>query len=170
VDVIVHSELQGEWLEHPDITSAGKKATIYLKLNSGMNRLGFKPAAYRAMHARMVAAGHEVNHCTHFANADAKDTRPNVVDQMAVFDETTAGLSGLVSVCNSAGARCPSLSISQHPLATNDVSMQLGGCTVTVFRQKYTLEDSIGSHACSLCRRATNVVPLGWPHSYQSTL
>jgi hypothetical protein len=35
--------------------------------------------------------------------------------------------------------------------------------TVRVFRQKFTLEDAIGSHACSLeaSRRVTNGVPLG---------
>jgi hypothetical protein len=34
---------------------------------------------------------------------------------------------------------------------------------VRVFRQKFTLEDAIGSHACSLeaSRRVTNGIPLG---------
>jgi hypothetical protein len=37
--------------------------------------------------------------------------------------------------------------------------------TVRVFRQKSTLEDVIGSHACSLesSSRVTNGIPLGWP-------
>jgi hypothetical protein len=37
--------------------------------------------------------------------------------------------------------------------------------TVRVFRQKFTLEDAIGSHACSLeaSRRVTNGIPLGCP-------
>jgi hypothetical protein len=36
-------------------------------------------------------------------------------------------------------------------------------CTVRVYRQKFTLEDAIGSHACSLeaSRRVTNGIPLG---------
>jgi hypothetical protein len=36
-------------------------------------------------------------------------------------------------------------------------------CTVRVFRQKFTLEDAIGSHACSLeaKRRVTNGIHLG---------
>jgi hypothetical protein len=36
---------------------------------------------------------------------------------------------------------------------------------VRVFRQKFTLEDAIGSHACSLeaSRRVTNDIPLGCP-------
>jgi hypothetical protein len=38
-------------------------------------------------------------------------------------------------------------------------------CTVRVFRQKFTLEDAIGSHACSLeaNTRVTNGIPLGSP-------
>ena len=37
--------------------------------------------------------------------------------------------------------------------------------TVRVFRHKFTLEDDIGSHACSLeaSRRVTNDIPLGSP-------
>jgi hypothetical protein len=36
-------------------------------------------------------------------------------------------------------------------------------CAVRVFRQKFTLEDAIGSHACSLeaSMRVTNAIPLG---------
>jgi hypothetical protein len=43
--------------------------------------------------------------------------------------------------------------------------------TVRVFRQKFTLEDAIGSHACSLeaNMRVTNGIPLRRPLSYQLT-
>ena len=39
------------------------------------------------------------------------------------------------------------------------------GSMVRVFRQKFALEDAIGSHACSLeaSRRVTNGIPLGCP-------
>jgi hypothetical protein len=41
-------------------------------------------------------------------------------------------------------------------------------CTVRVFQQKLTLEDAIGSHACSLqaSKRVTNEFPLGVQFSY----
>jgi hypothetical protein len=44
--------------------------------------------------------------------------------------------------------------------------------TVRVFRQKFTLEDAIGSHACSLeaNMRVTNGIPLGSSLSYRLTL
>jgi hypothetical protein len=47
-----------------------------------------------------------------------------------------------------------------------------GLCTVRVFRQKFTLEDAIGSHACSLeaNMRVANGIPLGSSLSYQLTL
>jgi transmembrane 9 superfamily protein 2/4 len=45
-------------------------------------------------------------------------------------------------------------------------------CTVRIFRQTFTLEDAIGSHACSLeaSRRVTNDISLRCPLSYQFTL
>jgi hypothetical protein len=44
--------------------------------------------------------------------------------------------------------------------------------TVRVFREKFTLDDAIGSHACSLESniRVTNGTPLGSLISYQLTL
>jgi hypothetical protein len=44
--------------------------------------------------------------------------------------------------------------------------------TVRVFRQKFTLDDATGSHACSLEAkvRVTNGIPLGSSLSYQLTL
>jgi N-acetylglucosamine-6-sulfatase len=43
--------------------------------------------------------------------------------------------------------------------------LDMAGGTVRVFRQKFTLEDAIGSHACSLeaNTRVTNGIPLGSP-------
>jgi len=74
---------------------------VWLKLNSGMNRLGFAPARYRAAHARLGALPQvaEVGHMTHFANADAV---PGIAAQLAVFNAATEGLPGERSVANSA--------------------------------------------------------------------
>lgn len=82
-DVVVHSPNQVAWLEkqaHP--------ITIFLKLNSGMNRLGFRPEAYRLAYHRLHAAGHRMNHMTHFANADYIDREPSVGAQMECFTNT----------------------------------------------------------------------------------
>jgi hypothetical protein len=44
-------------------------------------------------------------------------------------------------------------------------SRQGGACRVRGFRQEFTLDDAVGSHACSLVAnmRVTNDVPLGRP-------
>jgi hypothetical protein len=57
------------------------------------------------------------------------------------------------------------------PLIMNDFWYIPKG-TVRVFRQKFTLDDAIGSHACSLEAniRVTNGIPLGSSFSYQVTL
>ncbi|MGP1683780.1 MAG: alanine racemase, partial [Giesbergeria sp.] len=45
---------------------------VFLKLNSGMNRLGFTPGSYRSAWARLNALTQvdEISHMTHFSDAD----------------------------------------------------------------------------------------------------
>lgn len=96
-DLVVHCEEQVAWLEkqnHP--------ITIFLKLNSGMNRLGFSPDQYRLAYHRLHSVGHRVNHMTHFANADRVDREPSVGSQMECFTQTVGGLKGETSLANSA--------------------------------------------------------------------
>ncbi|MDR0275148.1 MAG: alanine racemase [Burkholderiaceae bacterium] len=79
---------------------------VWLKLNSGMNRLGFAPARYRAAYARLAALPQvaEVGHMTHFANADVNSANgaTGIAAQLAVFNTATEGLPGERSVANSA--------------------------------------------------------------------
>ena len=74
---------------------------VFLKLNSGMNRLGFVPAQYRSAWTRLNALPQvdEISHMTHFSDADGV---PGVQKQMAVFDAATRDLPGERSVSNSA--------------------------------------------------------------------
>ena len=74
---------------------------VLLKLNSGMNRLGFRPAAFRVVLEQLAADARigEITLMTHFAGAD--DGR-GVDDQLALF-RTVAASSGLpVTLANSA--------------------------------------------------------------------
>lgn len=85
---------------------------IYLKLNTGMNRLGFDPADYRRAFERAVALQQDgvvgaVGKMTHFARAD--DSPDVTAAQIDLFNEAVAGLQGPASVCNSAGAFTPDL-------------------------------------------------------------
>lgn len=74
---------------------------VYLKMNTGMNRLGFAPTAFRAAYERLRACVRvgPITFTTHFANADRPD---GVVDQLARFESGTAGLEGERSLANSA--------------------------------------------------------------------
>ena len=74
---------------------------VFLKMNSGMNRLGFRPQRYRAAWTRLNALPQveEVSLMTHFSDADG---RAGVAAQYAVFVAATRDLPGERSVSNSA--------------------------------------------------------------------
>jgi alanine racemase len=74
---------------------------VFLKLNSGMNRLGFAPHRYRSAWARLQALPQvdEISHMTHFS--DAEGSR-GVSHQLQVFEEVTRDLAGERSLANSA--------------------------------------------------------------------
>ena len=76
---------------------------VFLKMNSGMNRLGFAPARFRAAWARLDALPQvdEISLMTHFSDADGLR---GIEHQLKVFTETTQDLPGERSLCNSAGA------------------------------------------------------------------
>ena len=74
---------------------------VFLKLNSGMNRLGFALAQYRAAWARLNALPQvdEISHMTHFSDADGPQ---GIAAQMRVFTQATGDLPGERTVSNSA--------------------------------------------------------------------
>ncbi len=74
---------------------------VFLKMNSGMNRLGFTPARYRAAWTRLAALPQvgEISLMTHFSDADGDR---GVAQQQMVFDQVTMDLPGERSVSNSA--------------------------------------------------------------------
>ena len=81
-----------------------RRVDIMLKLNSGMNRLGFSPASYpaafeRAMLLQQQGTLGSVGKMTHFACADGPQ---GVTEQLALFNSVTHKLPGTISVCNSA--------------------------------------------------------------------
>ena len=74
---------------------------VFLKMNSGMNRLGFTPERYRAAWTRLNALPQveEISLMTHFSDADGPR---GVAAQMAVFASVTRDLPGERSLSNSA--------------------------------------------------------------------
>jgi len=100
--LVVHTESQVSALEALDLKPhQTKPRQIYLKMNTGMNRLGFNPSNYREMFHRLHAAAYSVSHMTHFANADQVDCLPSVGAQDDLFKATIAGISANTSTANS---------------------------------------------------------------------
>jgi len=74
---------------------------VWLKLNTGLNRLGFAGSQVRAAYSRLQAGGKvaAISLMTHFADADGA---AGVAAQTARFAEGTAGLHAEASLANSA--------------------------------------------------------------------
>ena len=98
IDTVVHCAEQMAMLRHAPATV---QLNVLLKLNTGMNRLGFAAAAFADALAalRANAAVDEITLMTHFANSD--DAR-GVAWQMAAFDRMTEGLTLPRTLANSA--------------------------------------------------------------------
>ena len=91
--------------EQIDMLAAHKTSQphrVFLKMNSGMNRLGFKPERYRAAWTRLNALPQvdEISLMTHFSDAD---TAKGIAAQLSAFDAATHDLPGERSLSNSAG-------------------------------------------------------------------
>lgn len=95
---VIHREAQIDWLA---AHKTAKPQRVFLKLNSGMNRLGFTPDAYRGAWLRLsgLAQVEDITLMTHFADADGAH---GVAAQRAAFDAASDGLPGERSLCNSA--------------------------------------------------------------------
>ena len=86
---------------------------VFLKMNSGMNRLGFRPEVYRSAWARLNALTQvdEISLMTHFSDADGPR---GVAHQVAVFDAVTQDLPGERSLSNSAAILRHGLAAPSH--------------------------------------------------------
>ncbi len=107
LDFTVHNELQIEWLElfSQHHSSMPASFDIFLKMNSGMNRLGFDPKVYRAAWHRLAKLPciESITHMTHFSDADGERLGESGVDyQVKTFESTIHGLAGKCSISNSA--------------------------------------------------------------------
>jgi alanine racemase len=99
---VVHHDAQIAWLAAHKTQAPHR---VFLKMNSGMNRLGFRPEAYRSAWARLNALPQvdEITLMTHFADADADaESGHGIADALARFQETTRDLPGERSLSNSA--------------------------------------------------------------------
>ena len=76
---------------------------VFLKMNSGMNRLGFAPHRYRSAWTRLHALPQvdEITLMTHFSDADSPK---GIAQQVRVVDEITRDLPGERTLSNSAAS------------------------------------------------------------------
>ena len=75
---------------------------VWLKLDSGMHRLGLDPASFRTAHAQLSALPHvgSIVMMSHFARADELGSN-RTREQLATFERATEGLAGETALCNS---------------------------------------------------------------------
>ena len=100
----VHNFEQISWLEQQIVADASYQ--VFLKMNSGMNRLGFSEQEYSmAWHRlRQCKIVRSITHMTHFSDADLAryDQNSRIDRQVKSFKKATAGLIGSTSLSNSA--------------------------------------------------------------------
>ena len=94
----VHCEQQIDWLSRHKTQVPHR---VFLKMNSGMNRLGFTPERYRSAWARLNALPQvdEISFMTHFSDADGAR---GIAHQVQAFHEATRDLPGERCIANSA--------------------------------------------------------------------
>lgn len=96
---VVHALWQLEAIEK---ASLSKPITVWLKLDSGMHRVGLHPKDYQSAYQRLQATGKvaRIVLMSHFARADELDCSASN-DQVAVFQAVRQGLNAEISLRNS---------------------------------------------------------------------
>lgn len=100
--LVVHHLAQIDMLEK---TSLAKPFTVWLKIDTGMHRLGVAPDEVSKAYARLMFCGavkKPVGLMTHFASADVLNSA-QTSQQIELFNRLTAKLEGPRSLANSAG-------------------------------------------------------------------
>jgi alanine racemase len=101
-ELVVHTAEQIDLLRQ---ARSGASFKIWLKLDTGMNRLGFKGAAFGAaleVLRTLPAVESPVNFFTHLASADSPEL-PTTGEQLARFAQAVGPQPGERSIANSAG-------------------------------------------------------------------
>ncbi len=100
LEMVIHHEYQLEFIENFRLPSP---VNVWLKIDSGMHRLGFDPGAVPAVRRRLLDCSvvGQIRLMTHFAAAG--DPGNNMTrDQLQVFNTVCANLEGERSLANSA--------------------------------------------------------------------
>jgi len=98
ISPVIHCEQQISMLEQENLT---QPLSVFVKMNTGMNRLGFTPQAYPSAMARLQQSQNVANitMMTHFATADEDE---GITAPLTLFKQATQGLGYPSSLANSA--------------------------------------------------------------------
>jgi alanine racemase len=98
IAIVVHSEMQLRLLEDANNLTP---VDVFLKVNTGMNRLGVKADGFQSFYDRLRACKsvNSITLMTHFATADEA---VGIADQFVIFHELIAGICAPSSMANSA--------------------------------------------------------------------
>lgn len=102
LEIVVHHPVQLDWLE---AAPRGEPVRVWLKIDTGMHRLGFAPDQVAPAYTRLCACPAVMTPLrlmSHLACADERDD-PRNVTQLALFAETVRDLVGERSLAQSAG-------------------------------------------------------------------
>lgn len=102
LEVVIHTEEQVEILESLNQQGALK---VWLKIDTGMNRLGIQPTQFESILSRLQKCRlvhQSISFMTHFANADDRQDE-KTSQQLQLFNTTLNKHSGEKSSANSAG-------------------------------------------------------------------
>jgi alanine racemase len=189
LDAVLHSFTQ---LAIFETRTEREKIAVWLKLDTGMNRLGFKAAELQDVYSRLLNCAiikQPINLMTHLANADAKQDAMTL-KQIALFNDTLDKLTPKLaannerSIANSAGILAwqqaltdwvrPGVmlyGISPFPETTGEQlglkpMMSLHSRLIAV--KPITKGDTVGYGGSWLCQQDSNlgVVAIGYADGY----
>jgi alanine racemase len=143
LQVVVHDMEQLRMLE---VSGNAKRFDVWLKIDTGMNRLGFRPEEFDAVWRRLQSLGpHSVRLMTHLVSAELPGAA-ETAEQLARFHSIAKGLPIERSAANSAGivaseaARCdwvrPGLMLYGISPVTDRTATELGLRPVMTLRTR----------------------------------
>ncbi|MCK9707151.1 alanine racemase [Pseudomonas syringae] len=159
---VVHAVWQLEAIEQARL---GKPITVWLKLDTGMHRVGLHPHKYQAAYQRLLATGKvaRIVLMSHFSRADELNSACSD-EQLAVFETFRKGLAAETSLKNSPAV----LGWPQIPSDWSRPGIMLYGATP--FDQVHPLADRL-QPVMTLESKIISVreLPVGEPVGYGAT-
>lgn len=95
LETVVHTQAQVRWLEKAPVG-----VPVWVKIDSGMHRLGFDPAEAASAIESLRRSGRPVRLMTHLASTH-RESDPSVTQQLKLFEQLVSRYPGDRSIANS---------------------------------------------------------------------